>query len=200
MSSTASNLLLAFLLLAANAFYVAAEFALVKSRGFRIRAMVEQDPSRAVEQPYKAIVENDRTWLASVTENSVDLLNGLAAAYAGFTVDAFEQAVQDFFAATTHPTWGVPYTKLGYEPMRELVGLLLASDFRVFVCSGGGRDFMRAVSDRLYGIPRERVIGSAASLDAALKARGFEPLIDRTEICAFEDGPLENGPLEVCSF
>ncbi|MBR0739731.1 HlyC/CorC family transporter [Bradyrhizobium liaoningense] len=43
MSSISINLLLAVLLLAANAFYVAAEFALVKSRGFRVKAMVEQN-------------------------------------------------------------------------------------------------------------------------------------------------------------
>ncbi|MFX5122869.1 CNNM domain-containing protein, partial [Acinetobacter baumannii] len=43
MSPVAINLTLAVLLLAANAFYVAAEFALVKSRGFRVRAMVEQN-------------------------------------------------------------------------------------------------------------------------------------------------------------
>ncbi len=38
-----ANLLIALFLLAANAFFVAAEFALVKARGFRVNAMAEQN-------------------------------------------------------------------------------------------------------------------------------------------------------------
>jgi phosphoserine phosphatase len=69
--------------------------------------------------------------------------------------------VHEFFATATHPTLGVPYTKVGYQPMRELLDLLQARGFIVFICSGGGRDFVRPVAEQMYGIPRERVIGSA---------------------------------------
>ncbi len=71
-------------------------------------------------------------------------------------VGAFEQAVREFFATAAHPTLGVPYTKVGYQPMRELLDLLQARDFLVFICSGGGRDFMRAPS-------RSRCTASPAS-------------------------------------
>lgn len=59
---------------------------------------------------------------------------------------------------------GVPYTKTAYRPMRELIALLEASDIRVYICSAGGRNFVRVVSQEMYGIPRERVIGSGTTL------------------------------------
>ena len=94
-----------------------------------------------------------------------DLVKGLSEAYEGITVGAFEQAVRQFFATATHPTLGLAYTKVGYRPMRELLAFLEARDFTAYICSGGGRDFIRPVSEQIYGIPRERVIGSATTLE-----------------------------------
>jgi phosphoserine phosphatase len=130
----------------------------------RWKQMIEADPAKAKEQPYKAVAENDQAWLTSLLDHVPELVKGAGEAYEGITVGAFEQAVLEFFATATHPTLGLPYTKAGYRPMRELLDLLRARDFLVFICSGGGRDFMRPVSEQMYGIPRERVIGSAAAI------------------------------------
>jgi phosphoserine phosphatase len=130
----------------------------------RWKQMAQVDLAKAKEQPYKAVVENDRAWLANLLGHVPDLVNGVTEAYEGITVGAFEQAVREFFATAVHPTLGVPYTKVGYQPMRELLDLLQARDFTVFICSGGGRDFMRPVSEQMYGIARERVIGSATAV------------------------------------
>ena len=81
------------------------------------------------------------------------------------TVGAFESAVHEFFAAGRHPTFDAPYTTVTYRPMRELIAYLEANEFAVYICSSGGRDFVRPVSEELYGIPRERVIGSATTLE-----------------------------------
>jgi hypothetical protein len=109
----------------------------------RWKAMIEADPAKAEEQPYEALAENDLSWFSNLYSHLADLLKGIGEAYQGYTVEAFEQAVLKFFATATHPTLGVPYTKTGYQPMRELLDLLHAHDFLVFICSGGGRDFMR---------------------------------------------------------
>jgi phosphoserine phosphatase len=139
--------------------YVQAEFTFR-----RWREMVDADPAKAKEQPYKALAEKDHAWLEHLLDHLPELVKGLGEAYQGYTVEAFEQAVREFFATATHPTLGLPYTKTGYQPMRELLDLLQARDFIVFICSGGGRDFMRPVSEQMYGIPRERVIGSATAV------------------------------------
>jgi phosphoserine phosphatase len=130
----------------------------------RWKHMIEADPAKAREQPYKAIAENDQAWLSNLLDHVPELVKGAGEAYEGITVGAFEQAVLEFFATATHPTLGLPYTTAGYRPMRELLDLLQARDFLVFICSGGGRDFMRPVSEQMYGIPRERVIGSATAV------------------------------------
>jgi phosphoserine phosphatase len=130
----------------------------------RWKQMIEADPAKAREQPYKALAVNDQAWLTSLLDHVPELVKGAGEAYEGITVGAFEQAVREFFATATHPTLGLPYTKAGYRPMRELLDLLQARHFTVFICSGGGRDFMRPVSEQMYGIPRERVIGSATAV------------------------------------
>jgi len=140
--------------------YVQAEFIFR-----RWKQMAEADPAKATERPYKAVVEDDQAWLfPNLLDHVPDLVKGVDEAYDGITVGAFEQAVLEFFATATHPTLGVPYTKIGYQPMRGLLDLLRAREFIVFVCSCGARDFIRPVSQQMYGIPREHVIGSATTV------------------------------------
>ena len=148
----------------------------------RWKAMVEADPEKAKEQPYKALVENDREWLSKLLDHLPELVKGATEAYEGITTSAFEAAVEEFFTTVNHPTLGVRYTATGYRPMRELLDLLAANDFAVYICSGGGRDFMRPVSAQVYGIPRERVIGSGTTLEyrdgEVYRTAGVEQPID----------------------
>jgi hypothetical protein len=139
--------------------YVQADFIFRKWK-----EMAAADESLLDRQPYKAVVEGDREWLGAVLDHVPELLKGVSEAFGGITTDEFESTVREFFDTVTHPTLGVAYTKVGYRPMRELLSYLEANGFRVFICTGGGRDFIRVVSDELYGIPREQVIGSSAPI------------------------------------
>jgi len=131
----------------------------------RFMDMVREDPGRAKEQPYKALAEHDTAWFADIYAHVPELIKGVTEAFEGITVEAFDAAVSEFFASATHPTLGVPYTQTAYRPMVELIRLLEANDFEVYLCSGGGRDFVRAISEQVYGLPRDRVIGSATTLE-----------------------------------
>jgi phosphoserine phosphatase len=131
----------------------------------RFKEMVREDPARAKEQPYKALVEGDTEWLMDIYAHVPELIKGVTEAFEGITTEAFDAAALAFFASATHPTLGVPYTQVAYRPMRELIDLLEANGFQVYICSAGGRDFVRAVSEQVYGVPRERVIGSATALE-----------------------------------
>lgn len=88
----------------------------------------------------------------------------------------------EFFDHARHPTRDVPYTEGVFVPMRELLAVLEANEFRVFICSAGGRDFVRPVSEQIYGISRERVIGSSAPVElrdgALVRLAGVEQPID----------------------
>jgi phosphoserine phosphatase len=148
----------------------------------RFKEMVRKDPERAKEQPYKAVVEADLEWLSNIYAHVPEVIKGVTEAYAGITTEAFDAAVREFFGSATHPTLGVPYTQVAYRPMCRLMDLLRANDFQVYICSAGGRDFVRAVSEQVYGLPRDHVIGSATTLeyrDAELyRTAGVEQPID----------------------
>jgi phosphoglycolate phosphatase-like HAD superfamily hydrolase len=131
----------------------------------RFVEMVREDPDLAKQQPYKAVVEGDRDWLMDVYAHVPELVKGVTEAFGGITTEAFDAAVCEFFASAQHPTLNVPYTRVAYRPMLELIGLLEANDFRVYICSAGGRDFVRAVCEEVYGLARDRVIGSATTLE-----------------------------------
>jgi hypothetical protein len=100
----------------------------------------EQDPAKRAQQPWKAAIESDQAWLAGLQDRLPELIKGVTEAYDAITTAAFEQAVRQFFATARHPTLGVPYTQVAYRPMRELISLLHAHEFRVYICSAGGRD------------------------------------------------------------
>ena len=131
----------------------------------RWKEMIRAEPSLADEQPYKALADGDLAWLADLYGHAPELIKGVGAAFEGITVEAFEAAVRDFFETARHPSLGVPYTEATYRPMRELIAFLEANEFSVYICSAGGRDFVRPVAGQLYGIPRERVIGSSTTLE-----------------------------------
>ncbi len=152
---------------------------------FLLRRWAEQakaDPVKATQQPWKAVAESDREWLAALLDHIPDLVTGVTEAYDAITTEDFEAVVRSFFDNARHPTLGVPYTQIGFRPMRELLDLLAANDFQVYICSGGGRDFVRVISHQMYGVPRERVIGSGTTLEYRCgdiyRTRGIEQPID----------------------
>jgi phosphoserine phosphatase len=127
---------------------------------------IRDDPSLATQQPYKAIIEKEPAFfagLASQDEEVVDaLLKAFSRSWAGTTPDEFDAQVRVWLGTAKQPTLGKLYVDLVYKPMLELLDLLKAHDFRVFVVSGGGRDFMRVFAEDTWGIHKENVIGTAA--------------------------------------
>ena len=113
----------------------------------RWAADVAKDPSLADQQPYKALAADDHQFFAGLATQDPEVVGALLSAFGrtwlGTTPDEFDAEVRKWLATATQPTLGRPYLELIYQPMRELLAYLRANGFRVFVCSGGGRDFMR---------------------------------------------------------
>jgi phosphoglycolate phosphatase-like HAD superfamily hydrolase len=138
----------------------------------RFKEQAEADPSLRDRQPYKAAYTGDLKWLGdAVTKHyqgdDTDIKPLVAAILTSqheITVDELAGRFDAFFAEAKHPTLGRPYTACGYAPMVELLRYLEANDFTNYIVSGGGRDFMRPITGPLYGIPRERVVGSSVGL------------------------------------
>ncbi|WCB95199.1 hypothetical protein DSM104299_03942 [Baekduia alba] len=146
----------------------------------RLGEMAAADPDLQARQPWQAAHEGDAAWLSAVmTEHYAGddtkvkvLLGGILAAYDGMSVEEFEERSDAFLRSTQHPTLGRPYLECAYTPMVELLAYLEDNGFTNYIVSGGGRDFMRPVTDELYGVPRERVIGSTAALAYANDEHG----------------------------
>ncbi len=124
----------------------------------RVKAMAGDHPEWKTEQPYKAVLENDMDALIQQGERA--LVELVMASHAGMSTDEFDAIVKDWVKTAKHPTKNVGYDKLVYQPMLELLAYLRANDFKTYIVSGGGVDFMRAFVTDIYGIPEEQIIGS----------------------------------------
>ncbi|MFF7780552.1 HAD family hydrolase [Streptomyces tanashiensis] len=128
---------------------------------------VNADPSLADRQPYKALVDRDQGFFEGLATQDPEvvetMLEAFARSWAGTTPEEFDARVREWTTTVRDPRFGVPYVELVYRPMLELFDLLRENGFRVFVCSGGGRDFMRVFAEDTWGILKENVIGTAAS-------------------------------------
>ena len=117
------------------------------------------------------------------------LMAGILAAYDGLGVEEFEQRADTFLRTASNPALGRGYLQCTYRPMVELLDLLAAEGFASYIASGGGRDFVRPVSAELYGIPRERVIGSAGAMSYAADGDGGGTVTHTPAPDYLDDGP-----------
>ncbi|MEM7144109.1 MAG: HAD family hydrolase [Verrucomicrobiota bacterium] len=150
----------------------------------QIKNLAPKHPEWKNEQPFKAVLEDDHDSLAAAGKEG--LLKLLAASHAGQTTEEFNATVADWLATARHPTLDRPYNELVYQPMLELLDFLRANDFKTFIVSGGGIDFMRVFVEETYGIPPEQTIGS--SLKTKFEIRdGVPTLVKLPEINFIDD-------------
>jgi hypothetical protein len=125
--------------------------------GYRVKKMAAKNPALRKKQPYKAILEGDKAYLHKLTEK--DLVSLIIQTHTGTSEAEFDQDVREFFnTATDHN--GKAMHQLLYQPQLELLQFLRDNGFRVYICSGGTIEFVRAISQEYYGIPSEQVIGT----------------------------------------
>jgi len=149
----------------------------------RVKAMAADHPEWKNKQPFKAVLENDMEALAKQGEHG--LLQLVMATHAGNTTEEFKADVQAWIKTAMHPTKKVTYDQLVYQPMLELLEYLRANDFKTYVVSGGGVDFMRAFVTEIYGIPEEQIIGSR--IKTAFDYNNGNPVIKRLPELDFID-------------
>lgn len=125
----------------------------------RVKALAGQNPEWKTKQPFKSVLENDLETLMSFGEHG--LLELVMATHANTTTEEFEQIVKEWVKIAKHPKFNRPFTDLVYQPMLELLEYLRENEFKTYIVSGGGIEFMRPLTEALYGIPPEQVIGSS---------------------------------------
>jgi phosphoserine phosphatase len=164
----------------------------------RLDEMAEQDSTLRDRQPWKAARDKDYAWLGNVVTKHYHgddtdvkvLMGGILRAFAGMTVEDYAALADEFLRHQQHPTLGRRFRDCGYLPMVELLRYLEANGFTTYIASGGDRDFMRPVTELIYGIPPERVIGSATGLRYQ-EDGSAGTLVYLAEMDVFDDGPMK---------
>jgi phosphoglycolate phosphatase-like HAD superfamily hydrolase len=160
--------------------------------------MANENPALREQQPWKAAVEKDYAWLGNVVmkhyrgdDSDIPVvMKGLLTAFEGVTIEDLSERAGNFLRTQSHPTLKRLYRECGYAPMIELLRYLEANGFTNYIVSGGGRDFMRPISEELYGIPPERVIGSSFSLAYRENGDGGDVLA-QPHLDVLDDGPIK---------
>lgn len=150
----------------------------------RIKALAPEHPEWKDQQPFKAVLAGDLEAVAASGEKGV--LELIMASHAGMSTSQFEAVVTDWLAKARHPRFERPYTELAYQPMLELLAYLRANGFKTYIVSGGGVAFMRPMTEAVYGIPPEQVIGSRIKTKYEIQD-GNPVLIRQPEIDFIDD-------------
>jgi hypothetical protein len=158
--------------------------------------LAEEDPALRTQQPYQAAYEGDLQWMAAAMvkhyrgdDSDIELLMvAVPKAFEAVTVEDYDRQVKEFFADADNPRLKRPYRECGYQPMVDLLRYLEANGFVTYIASGGDRDFMRPVAEDMYGIPPERIIGSALGITYFAEG-GQSALLYKGAMDFFDDGP-----------
>jgi phosphoserine phosphatase len=149
----------------------------------RVKALAPEHPEWKEKEPFAALLRGDLKGALAGGEHA--LLEIMMATHAGMTAAEFEEIVLDWTATARHPRTGKLFTEMVYQPMLEVLDYLRANGFKTFIVSGGGIEFMRPWTERVYGIPPEQVVGSCVK--TKLELRDGQPVIVRLPELEFND-------------
>jgi phosphoglycolate phosphatase-like HAD superfamily hydrolase len=142
----------------------------------RVPAVVKAKPELANVEPFKTVLSGDRGAIAKLS--TPDLEKILFATLTGMTVGTFEAEAKKWTDEAKDGRWKRPYTELTYQPMQEVLSYLRANGFKTYIVTGGGQDFVRVYSERVYGIPPEQVVGTAGGTTYSYDTEG-KPILTK---------------------
>ena len=149
----------------------------------RVKALAPQHPEWKTKEPFASLLKGDVK--AAFAGGERAMLEIIVVTHAGMTTAEFEQIVKDWIATAKHPKFKRLYTECVYQPMVELLAYLRANGFKTFIVSGGGIEFMRPWTEKVYGIPPEQVVGS--SIKTKYEWRDGKPVLMRLPEMNFID-------------
>lgn len=129
----------------------------------RVKALAPQHPEWTTTEPFASVLRGDVN--RALAGGEMGVLQMVAATHSGMTTEEFSKAVTAWITTAKHPQTKRLYTEMVFQPMLELLAYLRARGFKTYIVSGGGIDFMRPWTEKIYGIPPEQVVGSYGQLE-----------------------------------
>jgi phosphoglycolate phosphatase-like HAD superfamily hydrolase len=151
----------------------------------RVPAVVKAKPELANVEPFKTVLSGDREAMAKLSMPKLEKL--LVATLTGMSVDEFGAEAKTWLETAKHPRWKRPYTELTYQPMQEVLQYLRTNGYKTYIVTGGGQDFVRVYSERVYGIPPEQVVGSAGGTEFGYDKSGKPMLTKEPKLLLNDD-------------
>ncbi|MGO6687199.1 HAD family hydrolase [Rhizobium leguminosarum] len=149
----------------------------------RVKTLAPEHPEWKAKEPFKSVLADDPMGVMKGGEKGI--MDLAMTTHAGMTTDQFSKIVTDWFGSAKHPKTAKPYDEMTFVPMRELLDYLRANGFKTYIVSGGGVEFMRPMTEKMYGIPPEQVVGSTITTEYAIV--GDEPVLNRLPKIDFVD-------------
>lgn len=152
----------------------------------RVAIALEKYPKLKYIEPFKTIMSGDQAAIARLRNQDLDKISAVLAE-SGMTVDEFRTMVQDWVTTARHPRFKRLYTDLVYQPMLEVMQYLRANGYKTYFVTGGGQDFVRQYSQRVYGVPPEQVVGTSADTAFGYDGSGKAVLTKTHKILYVDD-------------
>ena len=149
----------------------------------RVKALAPGHPEWSATEPFKSIITGDRAGIANFGEH--DWVQIIGVTHSGMDTEVFLSLAKDWLAASKHPRFHRPYTELIYQPMVEVIKYFQANGFRTYIVTGGGQEFVRSYSEKVYGIPAQDVVGS--SIVTKYEYKDGQPVLMRMPKVFFVD-------------
>jgi hypothetical protein len=171
----------------------------------RIKALSVDHPEWQTTEPYASVLSTDGDAILSLDEAGWEEVT--SATQVGMSIEDYVATSAEWLASAKHPRFDRLYTELVYQPMLELMAYLRENDFRTFIVSGSGQEFMRAFADATFGVAPEQVIGTTFQLKYEMGSDGVpditiesSPLTDDNFAGKPEDIALFIGRRPVAAF
>jgi hypothetical protein len=152
----------------------------------RVGEMAQSHPEWQQKEPFKTALSRDLTAMSKFTE--ADWLQIVAVTHTGMSTEVFQGLVKDWLATAKAPRFDRPYTDLIFQPMLEVMQYLRANAFRTYIVTGGGQEFVRVYSEKVYGVPPEHVVGSSG-VTSYVNTNGKPVLMREPKVFFINDGP-----------
>ncbi len=127
-----------------------------------VRQLAPQHPDWIDKEPFQSILKGDMEAIKNFSRTEIVQL--IAATHSDMTIEEFHERVRDWLHKAVHPRFKKPYPDLVYKPMLEAMQFLRENQFKIYIVSGGGQEFMRVFAEKLYGIPPSHIIGTCGKV------------------------------------
>lgn len=152
----------------------------------RLEELSKSNPEISRNPQLQQLLNKDFTNLQQLSKK--DIMSLVMLTHSNITQHEFNKMVQKWAETAHHPQTQKRFVQMVYQPMNELIDFLKINDFKTFIVTGGGIDFVREALSNVYGIPPDQIIGSSIKFRYINGTnRGNSTILREPELASFNE-------------